>query len=60
MLWQIIALVHAGVSVRIGDVSAPAIGEVHGWLGHTWKYHSDGQYQLYAHTGFGDVSLVTK
>jgi hypothetical protein len=50
----------AEVSVRIGDLSAPAIGEVHGWLGHTWKYHGEGQYRLYAHTGFGDVSLVTK
>jgi len=50
----------AEVSVRIGDVSVPAVGEVHGWLGHTWKYHGDGQYRLYAHTGFGDASLVTK
>jgi len=50
----------AEVSVRIGDVSVPATGEVHGWLGHTWKYHGNGQYRLYAHTGFGDVSLVTK
>jgi len=50
----------AKVSVRIGDVSAPDIGKVHGWLGHTWKYQGNGQYRLYAHTGFGDVSLVTK
>jgi hypothetical protein len=46
--------------VRVGDVSVPDIGEVHGWLGHTWKYQGNGQYQLYAHTGFGDVSLVAK
>lgn len=51
---------HAEVSTRVGDVSVPAIGEVHGWLGHTWKYHGGGQYRLYAHTGFGDASLVTK
>lgn len=50
----------AEVSVRVGDVSVPAIGEVHGWLGHTWTYQGNGQYRLYAHTGFGDVSLVTK
>ncbi len=50
----------AEVSVGVGDVSVPAIGEVHGWLGHTWKYQGNGQYRLYAHTSFGDVSLVTK
>ncbi len=50
----------AEVSVRVGDVSVSAIGVVHGWLGQTWKYQGNGQYRLYAHTGFGDVSLVTK
>jgi hypothetical protein len=50
----------AEVSVGVGDVSVPPIGEVHGWLGHTWKYQGGGQYHLYAHAGFGDVSLVTK
>jgi hypothetical protein len=50
----------AEVSVRIGDVSVPDVGEVHGWLGHTWKYKGGGQYHLFAHTAFGDASLVTK
>jgi len=29
----------AKVSVSVGDVDVPAIGEVHGWLGHTWRFH---------------------
>jgi len=33
---------------------------LHGWLGHTWAYQGSGPYRLYAHTSFGDVSLVAK
>ena len=50
----------AEVSVRVGDVDVPPIGEVHGWLGHTWRYQGSGQYRLYAHTTFGDAKLFTK
>jgi hypothetical protein len=50
----------AEVSVRIGDVEVPGVGEVHGWLGHTWKYRGNGQYRLYAHTSFGDARLIAK
>ncbi len=51
---------NAEVSVRIGDVDVPPVGQVRGWLGHTWKYQGNGQYQLYAHTSFGDASLLAK
>jgi len=50
----------AEVSVRVGDVSVPPIGEVHGWLGHTWKYQGSGAYRLYAHTTFGDANLLAQ
>ena len=50
----------AEVSVRVGDVEVPPIGEVRGWLGHTWRYQGNGQYRLYAHTSFGDASLLAK
>ncbi len=50
----------AEVSCSVGDVDVPALGKVHGWLGHTWKYQGNGQYRLYAHTSFGDASLVAK
>jgi hypothetical protein len=50
----------AEVSVRVGDVDVPPIGKVHGWLGHTWRYQGSGQYRLYAHTGFGDATLIAK
>ena len=50
----------AEVCVRVGDVDVPPIGEVHGWLGHTWRYQGSGQYRLYAHTTFGDAKLFTK
>jgi hypothetical protein len=50
----------AEVSVRVGDIEVPPIGEVHGWLGHTWKYQGNGRYRLYAHTGFGDACLIAK
>lgn len=50
----------AEVSSGIGDVSVPPIGEVHGWLGHTWKYQGSGKYRLHAHTTFGDASLIAK
>jgi hypothetical protein len=51
---------NAEVSVRVGDVDVPPIGQVRGWLGHTWTYHGSGQYRLYAHTSFGDASLLAK
>ena len=51
---------NAEVSVGVGDVDVPPIGQVHGWLGHTWKYQGNGPYQLYAHTSFGDASLLAK
>ncbi len=50
----------AEVSVRLGDVHVPPIGKARGWLGHTWKYQGSGQYRLYAHTSFGDASLIAK
>jgi hypothetical protein len=51
---------HKGVaSSRVGDVDAPALGKMSGWLGHTWKYAGAGQYSLYAHTNAGDVSVAT-
>ncbi len=50
----------AEVSVRVGDVDVPPMGEVHGWLGKTWKYQGNGQYRLYAHTSFGDARLIAK
>ncbi len=50
----------AEVSVRVGDVDVPPIGHLRGWLGHTWTYQGKGQYGLYAHTSFGDVSLLAK
>ena len=48
------------VSVSVGDVDVPAIGEVHGWLGHTWRFHGSGQYRLYAQTSSGDAKLLTR
>ncbi|MGH9432729.1 MAG: hypothetical protein ACRD3T_14395 [Terriglobia bacterium] len=54
------SLRRAVASTRIGDVDAPEGGEIHGWLGHTWKYEGKGQYSLYAHVSFGDVELNTK
>jgi hypothetical protein len=50
----------AEVSVRVGDLDVPHIGQVRGWLGHTWRYQGNGQYRLYAHTSFGDTSLLAK
>lgn len=50
----------AEVSVRVGDVDVPPIGEVHGWLGHTWRYQGNGPYRVYAHTSFGDASILAK
>ena len=50
----------AEVSVRVGDVDAPSIGQLRGWLGHTWRYQGNGQYRVYAHTSFGDASLLAK
>ena len=54
------SLREAEVSVRVGDADVPSDGTLHGWLGHTWKYHGSGPYRLYAHTTFGDVNLVAK
>ena len=51
---------NAEVSVRVGDIDVPPIGQVHGWLGHTWRYQGHGPYRLYAHTSFGDASLLAK
>ncbi len=50
----------AEVSTRVGDVDVPAIGHLRGWLGHTWRYQGKGPYRLYAHTTFGDASLLAK
>jgi len=50
----------AEVSLSVGDADVPSAGTMHGWLGHTWKYQGSGQYRLYAHTTFGDVSLLAK
>jgi len=50
----------AEVSVGVGEVDVPRAGQVRGWLGHTWKYQGNGQYSLYAHTSFGDASLLAK
>ena len=50
----------AEVSSGVGDADVPPAGTLHGWLGHTWKYQGSGPYRLYAHTTFGDVSLVAK
>jgi hypothetical protein len=51
---------NAEVSVAVGDVEVPPVGRVRGWLGHTWSYQGNGQYRLYAHTSFGDASLLAK
>ena len=50
----------AEVSSGVGDADVPPAGTLHGWLGHTWTYQGSGPYRLYAHTTFGDVSLVAK
>ncbi len=50
----------AKVSVSVGDVDVPAIGEVHGWLGHTWRFHGSGQYRLYAQTSSGNAKLLAR
>lgn len=42
---------------HIGDVTAAAFGEPHGWLGKSLRYHGSGQYRLTARTGIGDVNL---
>jgi hypothetical protein len=54
------SLGQAEVSSGIGDADVPSAGTMHGWLGHTWKYHGSGPYRLYAHTIFGDVRLIAK
>ena len=48
------------VSAGVGDIDVPPIGRVRGWLGHTWTYQGNGQYRLYAHTSFGEASLLAK
>ncbi|HXX24681.1 MAG TPA: hypothetical protein VEO19_16160 [Terriglobia bacterium] len=54
------SLREAEVSTRVGDADVPSAGTQHGWLGHTWKYYGNGPYRLYAHTTFGDATLVAK
>ena len=44
-------------STGIGDVDSDGYGEIHGWLGKTLKYHGNGQYELRAHVGVGDIRL---
>jgi hypothetical protein len=51
---------NAEVSARVGDVDVPQVGQVRGWLGHTWSYQGNGPDHLYVHTSFGDVSLLAK
>ena len=33
---------------------------INGWLGKTLRYHGDGQYELRAHVGVGDITLEGK
>jgi hypothetical protein len=47
-------------STGVGDVSGEGYGEITGWLGKTLKYHGDGQYELRAHVGVGDINLEGK
>lgn len=47
-------------SAGIGDVNSDGYGETSGWLGKTLKYHGDGQYELRAHVGVGDITLEGK
>ena len=47
-------------STGIGDVNSDGYGEIHGWLGKTLKYHGNGQYELRAHVGVGDIRLEGK
>lgn len=56
---------HAGyrvvnASAGIGDISGNGYGETTGWLGKSLKYHGDGQYELRAHVGVGDIRLEGK
>ena len=41
----------------IGDVHGGDYGESHGWLGKSLKYRGDGEYELRAHVGVGDIRL---
>lgn len=47
-------------SSGVGDVSSDGYGETSGWLGKTLKYHGDGKYELRAHVGVGDITLLGK
>jgi hypothetical protein len=47
-------------SAGVGDVNSDGYGETSGWLGKTLKYHGDGQYELRAHVGVGDITLEAK
>lgn len=51
-------LVHA--SAGVGDVNGDEYGETTGWLGKSLKYHGEGQYELRAHVGVGDISVGGK
>jgi len=44
-------------STGVGDVNGEGYGETHGWLGKSLKYHGDGEYELRAHVGVGDIKL---
>lgn len=55
-----IDLLNAEASTQIGDLDAPPVGTMHGWLGHTWRYRGDGRYLLHVHTDIGDVDLSSK
>ena len=47
-------------STGIGDVNSDGYGETTGWLGKTLKYRGEGKYELRAHVGVGDITLVGK
>ena len=44
-------------SAGIGDVNGDGYGETSGWLGKSLKYRGEGQYELRAHVGVGDIRL---
>ncbi len=48
-------------STHIGDISQ-SLGRTKGWwlLGQSLKFRGDGQYQLHAHAGIGDIAFRTQ
>ena len=49
---------HVDASVNAGDVEAVPFGESHSGLFRSFKKSGSGKYQLHAHVGAGDVSLL--